>query len=120
MMRKCEFLRPETQCANLIEKSDPSTPTGRGAFVVSEAFWRKSAVEIAAGIRDRRFSCSEVMVSIVERIRALNPKLNAIVIDLTDKALAEAAAADRALQRLAGPGPLFGVPVTIKVNVDQE
>ena len=69
---------------------------------MSEAFWQKSAVEIAAGIRDRRFSCSEVMASIVERIRALNPKLNAIVIDLTDQALAEAAAADRALQRLAG------------------
>jgi amidase len=87
---------------------------------VSETFWQKTAVEIAAGIRDRRFSCSEVMVSIVERIRAINPKLNAIVIDLTDQALAEAAAADRALQRLAEPGPLFGVPVTIKVNVDQE
>ena len=87
---------------------------------MSETFWQKTAVEIAAGIRDRRFSCSEVMVSIVERIRAINPKLNAIVIDLTDQALAEAAAADRALQRLAEPGPLFGVPVTIKVNVDQE
>jgi len=60
------------------------------------------------------------MASIVERIRALNPKLNAIVIDLTDQALAEAAAADRALQGLFEPGPLFGVPVTIKVNVDQE
>ena len=35
------------------------------------------------------------MASVVERIRALNPKLNAIVMDLTDQALAEAAAADR-------------------------
>jgi amidase len=60
------------------------------------------------------------MESVVERVRALNPKLNAIVIDLTDQALAHAAAADRKLQTLAEPGPLFGVPVTIKVNVDQE
>jgi len=87
---------------------------------MSEALWQKSAVEVATGIRDKRFSCSEVMVSVVERIRALNPRLNAIVIDLTDQALVEAAAADRALPRLSDPPPLFGVPVTIKVNIDQE
>jgi len=87
---------------------------------MSQALWQESAVEIAAGIRDRRFSCSEVMASVVERIRKLNPKLNAIVVDLADQALAEASAADRKLPTLADPGPLFGVPVTIKVNVDQE
>ena len=87
---------------------------------MSEPLWQKSAVETAAGIREKRFSCSDVMVSVVERIRALNPKLNAIVMDLTDQALAEAAAADRALKTSSEPGPLFGVPVTIKVNVDQE
>ena len=87
---------------------------------MGEPLWQRSAVETAAGIRERRFSCSDVMASVVERIRALNPKLNAIVVDLTDQALAEAAAADRALPQLPEPGALFGVPVTIKVNVDQE
>jgi amidase len=87
---------------------------------MGEALWQASAVEIAAGIREKRFSCSEVMSSVVERIRALNPRLNAIVVDFTDQALAEAAAADRALKSLAEPGPLFGVPVTIKVNIDVE
>jgi amidase len=88
---------------------------------MGETLWQKSAVEVAAGIREKRFSCSEVMNSVVERIRAVNPQLNAIVADLTDQALAEAAVADRTLQRdAAEPGPLFGVPVTIKVNVDQE
>src|SRR5204863_3749424 len=82
--------------------------------------WQASAIEVAAGIREKQFSCSEVMTSVVERIRALNPKLNAIILDLTDQALAEAAAADRALKDLAAPGPLFGVPVTIKVNIDVE
>jgi len=87
---------------------------------MSEALWQKNALEIAGGIRNKRFSCSEVMISTVERIRALNPKLNAIVADFTEQALTVAAAADRALPALAEPGPLFGVPVTIKVNVDQE
>jgi amidase len=80
--------------------------------------WQQSAVEVAAGIRERRFSCSEVMISVVERIRTLNPKLNAIVADLSEQALAEAAAADRI--PLADRGPLFGVPVTIKMNIDQQ
>ena len=87
---------------------------------MSQALWQASALDVARGIREKRFSCTEVMDSVVERIRALNPKLNAIVVDLTDQALAEAAAADRKLQTLAEPGPLLGVPVTIKVNVDQE
>jgi amidase len=87
---------------------------------MSQPLWQLSAVEVAAGIRNRRFSCFEVMASVVERIRKLNPKLNAIVTDLTDQALAQAAAADQKSQTLAEQGPLFGVPVTIKVNVDQQ
>src|SRR5207249_3382798 len=87
-----------------------------GGSNVDKPLWQASAVEIVAGIREKRFSCSEVMTSVVERIRALNPKLNAIVTDLTDQALTQAAAADRALREGAAPSPLFGVPVTIKVN----
>ena len=87
---------------------------------MSEVLWQESATEVAAGIRDRRYSCSEVMVSVVERIRALNPQLNAIVVDLTAQALVEAEAADRGLPKLSNPPPLFGVPVTIKVNIDVE
>jgi amidase len=87
---------------------------------MSQALWQKSAVEVASGIREKHFSCSDVMASVVERIRALNPKLNAIVMDLNEQALAEAAAADRTRTQSAELGPLFGVPVTIKVNVDQE
>lgn len=87
---------------------------------MSAELWQQSAVEVAAGIRHKRFSCSEVMESVVGRIRALNPKLNAIVADLTEQALRESANADRRLERREVPGPLFGVPVTIKVNIDQE
>lgn len=58
---------------------------------MSKAFWQESAVDVAAGIREKRFTCCEVMDSVVKRIRGLNPKLKAIVVDLTDQALAEAA-----------------------------
>src|SRR5437879_9063161 len=82
--------------------------------------WQASAIEVAAGIREKRFSCSEVMASVVERIRALNPKLNAIVIDLTDQALADAAAADRALKSGDDTAPLLAAPGTIKRNPDHK
>src|ERR1041385_5453122 len=87
---------------------------------MTDVLWQRSAIEITTGIRTKMISCSEVMQAVVKRIRAMNPKLNAIVVDLTDQARAEAAAADRALKSLADPGPLFGVPVTIKVNIDVE
>src|SRR5499425_240126 len=87
---------------------------------MAEALWRASAGELVAGIRAKRFSCVEVMTSVVERIRVLNPTLNAIVVDRSTRALADAAAADRALASGVEPGPLCGVPVTIKVNIDQE
>lgn len=85
---------------------------------MSSRLWQLGAVEIAAGIRARRFSCVEVMQSVVQRIRALNPRLNAIVTDLTERALSEATEADRRGARAQSQQPLFGVPITIKVNVD--
>ena len=55
---------------------------------MAEELWKASAVELAAGIRDKRFSCGEVMTSVVARIRALNPSLHAIVVDRSEQALA--------------------------------
>lgn len=59
------------------------------------------------------------MEAALARLDAVNPRINAVVRPLHEAALAEAAAADQALARGAPVGPLHGVPVTIKVNVDQ-
>ena len=50
----------------------------------------------------------------------VNPRLNAVTVDLSEQALADAKAADLALARGDPIGPLHGVPVTTKENVDQE
>src|SRR5262249_12533100 len=49
---------------------------------------------------------------------AVNPKLNAIVVDLSEEALKAAKAADKARTKRAEVGALHGVPITIKENVD--
>ena len=85
---------------------------------MSDALCRLSACDLVAGIRQKRFSCVDVMESVVGRIRALNPELNAIVYDYGDEALAAAKRAHRALTDGAALGPLHGIPVTIKENVD--
>jgi amidase len=87
---------------------------------MASSLWQLSAVQTAQGIRDGDFSASEVLESVLERVADVNPRLNAIVYDCSDEARETAARADRA--RAAGEtlGPLHGVPVTIKINVDQK
>ncbi len=62
----------------------------------------------------------EVVEAHIARVRDVNPKLNAVVVDLSEQALKAAKAADNARTRRAELGALHGVPITIKENVDYE
>lgn len=87
----------------------------------SRPLWQWSACDLAGAIRAGDISCTEAVTSVVERVRASNDKINAIVDDLTDQALEQAVQHDQQLRKGGGPlGPLHGVPVTTKVNVDYE
>lgn len=79
--------------------------------------WQLSACETAEAIGSGEISCSDAVSAAVTRMRECNGQINAVVDDLGDAALAEAAALDA--DRSARRGPLHGVPVTIKENVDQ-
>lgn len=87
---------------------------------MSDDLWRLGAAELAAKIAAKEISAKEAVGSAVDRMRAANPALNAVVADLGDKALAEAERLDGVMASDGPVGPLHGVPVTIKVNVDQE
>jgi amidase len=80
--------------------------------------WRWSASDIAAQVRQRQVSCIEVCSAFLERAAAVNGRLNAIVHLEPGKVLALARAADEALAGGCLLGPLHGVPVSIKLNVD--
>jgi amidase len=73
--------------------------------------WGRTATELAAGLRAREFSAREVMQSHLERIEAVNPRVNAIVTLLEPElALAMADEADAAAPR----GVLHGLPMAVK------
>ncbi|WP_020650768.1 amidase [Solimonas variicoloris] len=79
-----------------------------------------SATRLAALIRARQLSASEVVRLHIARLEAVNPRLNALGATCFERALQEAAAADAALARGARCGPLHGVPMTIKDSFDTE
>src|SRR6478735_2414066 len=88
---------------------------------MTEAIWRWSATRVAAAIRSREISAREAVDASLSRMSSVNGKLNAVTVDLSDAAHAAADRADRAVAASDTPlGPLHGVPVTIKENVDQE
>ncbi|MCP4960794.1 MAG: indole acetimide hydrolase [Actinomycetia bacterium] len=87
-----------------------SEPSGR-------VLWRYSASELAAVIAGGQASSVDVVSAHIDRIAEVNPKLNAITVEMADEALAAARRADATAQD--DRGPLHGVPFTIKENIDQ-
>ena len=76
--------------------------------------WRNSAIELAAMIRSKQVTSREVVQSHLDRIAAINPKVNAVTVVLADSALTAADHADKT----PPVGPLHGVPFTVKENID--
>lgn len=85
----------------------------------TKPLWQASACDLAAAIADGSLSCADAVGSSVERMRAVNGHLNAVVDDLGESAMAEATAADKVRASGEALGPLHGVPVTVKENIDQ-
>lgn len=75
---------------------------------------QRSALELAALLRDREVSAVELMEHTLGRIEAHDPQLNAFTEVFPRRALRAAAAVDRRLAK-GGPTPsLLGVPTAIK------
>jgi amidase len=80
--------------------------------------WKLPALELAQHIANKEVSCAEVVDAHLQRIRDINPGLNAIVRVLDAEARAAARAADSRIASGEPLGPLHGVPFTVKENID--
>lgn len=77
-----------------------------------------SAASIAADVRAGRVAAIEVVEAHLARIRDANPRLNALTVVFADRARAEARRVDEVVARGEDPGPLAGVPFSVKENID--
>ena len=73
-----------------------------------------TAVDLAARIRRKQVSARDVMAAHIARIERVNPKINAIVTLVADRAMADAKKADEWQARGGALGPLHGLPVAHK------
>ena len=78
--------------------------------------WQWSATEIVAAIKKKEISAVEVIDSACARMNAVNPQINAVVESLADQAKARAHELDSSS---SSQKTLHGVPMTIKINIDQ-
>jgi amidase len=73
-----------------------------------------TATELAARIRRKQLSAREVLAAHLARIERINPKINAIVTLVAERAMADARKADDAQARGDALGVLHGLPVAHK------
>ena len=73
-----------------------------------------TATELARRVRHKELSCYEVMDAHLAQIERLNPKVNALVTFLPERAIEGARQADELLARSAEVGPLHGLPIAHK------
>lgn len=86
-------------------------------YSTSEIF-RLGATEIARLVKTREISCREAVSAHLDRIAQVNDRVNAVVKVLAEQALERADELDRRIDRSEPVGPLAGVPVTVKENID--
>lgn len=82
--------------------------------IVRDTPWKMSATAQAEAVRSGDISAVELIDSHLERITEVNPQVNAVTQLMAEHAREAAASTDR--RRAAGedPGPLAGVPFTVK------
>lgn len=78
-----------------------------------------SAHQITTALRQKEVTAREVTEAALGRLQSVNPVINAVIDEMPEQALAAADLIDQQLTRGQDPGILAGVPVTIKVNIDQ-
>lgn len=86
---------------------------------MTDNLWSLTATEISRLITSRETSAVEVTRSALDRLEQVNPPINAVVAEMPEEALAMAKSIDNKLASGKAVGPLAGIPVTIKMNVDQ-
>ncbi|GGZ62092.1 amidase [Streptomyces inusitatus] len=85
-----------------------------------DALWKMPAAAQAAAVRGGEVSAVELIDSHLDRIAEVNPRVNAVTRLLAERAREAAARTDRLRAAGRTPGPLAGVPFTVKESTPVE
>jgi amidase len=96
----------------------PAQSRNTGTAAGTDQICDLSAVELVARMRRKDLSAREVMTAHLARIERVNPKVNAVVTLVAERAMAGAARADELMARGEAAGVLHGLPVAHKDLVD--
>src|SRR5687768_1762444 len=96
------------------DAAPPPEDTSMTTSVAAEELCNLTAIELASRIRRKQVSAREVLAAHLARIERVNPKVNAIVTLVAERALADAKNADERQARGETLGPLHGLPVAHK------
>jgi amidase len=99
-------------------RSTHSSGAGGSVASTETELWRVSATTLAELVRTRKVSAREAAQAALDRLDAVNPQINAIVAHSPEQVLEQADRLDCRLARGEDPGPLAGVPVSVKINTD--
>jgi len=79
--------------------------------------WNLTAIELRDAIRKGEITSRQATEAVLQRIERLNPRLNAYISVWAEEALAQASEIDKLSASGRPPGPLAGVPVSVKDNI---
>ncbi|MEI9976104.1 MAG: amidase family protein [Ignavibacteriota bacterium] len=74
--------------------------------------------QASESLRARKISSEELTRACLERIAAFNPKIDAWITVMREQALAQAKALDKESAAGRWRGPLHGIPIGLKDNID--
>ncbi|XP_033332305.2 fatty-acid amide hydrolase 2-B isoform X2 [Megalopta genalis] len=91
---------------------------------ITNSLLKESASSLAEKIRNRKLSSETIVRACIDRIKEVNPFLNAVIEDRFDEALTDAKKCDAILKSgkmtaatLEKEMPLFGIPITVKESL---
>jgi aspartyl-tRNA(Asn)/glutamyl-tRNA(Gln) amidotransferase subunit A len=76
--------------------------------------------QASENLRARKITAAELTQACLDRIQAFNPKIDAWITVMREQALAQAKALDKEAAAGHWRGPLHGIPVGLKDNIDAE
>jgi aspartyl-tRNA(Asn)/glutamyl-tRNA(Gln) amidotransferase subunit A len=97
----------------LIGRRSAFAADGQGLVLTS-----LTLAEASAGIASGKLTATELTQACLDRIAIYGPKLDCFITVMRDKALAQAAALDAEQKAGKLRGPLHGIPIALKDNID--